>query len=187
MNQNNVIDEAKNKLVSAVGHFEEDLKKIRTGRAHPSQLDSVMVTAYGSAMPLKQLATITAPEAQLLQVSPFDPGNLQSISDSIRNNPSLGMNPSDDGRVIRIPIPALTTERRQEIVKQLKEKIEDSLIICRGIRHEALDTLKNLKNDKQISEDDLTRATKSVEELMSKTKNDIDRIAKIKEQEIMTI
>lgn len=187
MNQNTIIDEAKTKLAGAVNHFEEDLKKIRTGRAHPSQLDSVIVTAYGSPMPLKQLATVTAPEAQLLQVSPFDPGNLQSISDSIRNNPSLGMNPSDDGRIIRIPIPPLTTERRQEIVKQLKEKIEDSLIVCRGIRHETLDSLKELKNDKQIGEDELTRANKTVEELMSKTKQDIDRIAHAKEQEIMTI
>jgi ribosome recycling factor len=187
MNQNQIIDSAKVKFSNAVNHFSEDLKKIRTGRAHPSQLDSVLVVAYGTQMPLKQLATVTTPEAQLLQVSPFDPTNLPVISDTIRNNPSLGMNPSDDGRVIRIPIPPLTTERRQEIVKQLKEKIENALISCRGIRHETLDSLKEMKNDKQISEDDLTRCNKQIEDIMTKTKNEIEAVAKIKEQEIMTI
>lgn len=187
MNQSQIIDGSKAKFSNVVSHFTEDLKKIRTGRAHPSQLDSVLVVAYGTQMPLNQLATITTPEAQLLQVSPFDPTNLSVISDTIRNNPSLGMNPSDDGRIIRIPIPPLTTERRQEIVKQLKEKIENALISCRGIRHETLDSLKEMKNDKQISEDDLTRSTKQVEDLMAKTKNEIEAVAKIKEQEIMTI
>jgi len=187
MNQSQIIDDAKVKFSNAVNHYSEDLKKIRTGRAHPSQLDSVLVTAYGTQISLNQLATVTTPEAQLLQVSPFDPANLSAISDAIRNNPSLGMNPSDDGRIIRIPIPPLTTERRQEIVKQLKEKIENAFISCRGIRHEALDTLKEMKNAKQISEDDLTRSSKQIEDLMVKTKNDIELVAKSKEQEIMTI
>ncbi len=125
MNPGHAVAEADAKFKKAVEHFEEELKKIRTGRAHPGMLDGVMVEAYGVQMPLIQVGTVTAPEAQLLQISPFDPGNIQSIASAIRDNPSLGLNPSDDGRVVRIPIPALTEDRRREIAKQLSGKAED--------------------------------------------------------------
>jgi len=107
---------------STVAHFEEELKKVRTGRAHPSMLDSVLVEAYGQRMPLNQLANITAPEAQILTVTPFDPSNIQVIAAAIRADQSLGLNPSDDGRLVRVPIPALTEERRHQLVKQTSEK-----------------------------------------------------------------
>jgi ribosome recycling factor len=97
---------------AAVAHFEDELKKVRTGRAHPSMLDSVLVEAYGQRMPLNQVANVTAPEAQLLTVTPFDPSNIQIIAAGIRQDQALGLNPSDDGRVIRVPIPPLTEERR---------------------------------------------------------------------------
>jgi len=187
MNPNQVVDDVKNKLTGAFAHFQEELKKIRTGRAHPSQLDGVMVSVYGTTMPLNQTANITAPEAQLLQITPFDPGNIGAISDAIRNDQSLGLNPMDDGRVVRVPIPALTTERRQQIVKQLNEKVEETHIACRNIRHDALDSAKKAKNDKTISEDDYNRIEKQVDELMAKTKTDIETAAKNKEQEIMTV
>ena len=187
MNPTQIVDEAKSKLTSAVNHFHEELKKLRTGRAHPSQLDGVMVVAYGTPMPLNQTANITAPEAQLLQITPFDPSNIQAISDAIRNDQSLGMNPMDDGRVVRVPIPALTTERRQQIVKQLNEKVEETHITCRNVRHDALDTAKKAKADKSISEDDYNRAEKQIDELMAKTKSEVEAAAKAKEQEIMTV
>jgi ribosome recycling factor len=187
VNPNQIIDEAKARLASTVSHFHEELKKLRTGRAHPSQLDGVVVVAYGVPMPLNQLSNITAPEAQLLQITPFDPSNIQAIAESIRKDQNLGLNPSDDGRVVRVPIPPLTTERRQAIVKQLNEKVEDTLIVTRSVRHDALDIAKKAKLDKNISEDDLTRIEKQIDELMSKSKAEIEAAAKAKEQEIMTV
>jgi ribosome recycling factor len=187
MTPSQVISEAETKFKKAQEHFDEELKKIRTGRAHPGMLDGVMVTAYGSPMPLNQVSNVTAPEAQLLQITPFDPNNLQAIVSAIRDNPSLGLNPSDDGRVVRVPIPALTEERRREIVKQLNGKVEDCMIALRGVRHDALDTLNEAKKDKDISEDDYKRNVAQVEDLMNKQKASVDASAKAKEQEIMTV
>ena len=187
MSPNQLIDDAKLKLNNAKSHFENELKKLRTGRAHPSMLDGLMVQAYGVMIPLNQAGSIVAPEPQQLQITPFDPGNINAISDSIRNDQSLGLNPSDDGRVVRIPIPPLTTERRQQIVKQLNEKVEESLIYARSVRHDFLAVAKQAKLDKKISEDDLTRLEKQIDELMAKNKSEIDSLAKSKEQEIMTV
>jgi len=187
MNPNTLVEDAKSKLTAAVEHFNDEIKKLRTGRAHPSMLDGLMVVAYGTPMPLNQVSNVTAPEAQQLQIMPFDPANIQAISESIRNDQSLGLNPSDDGRVVRVPIPPLTTERRQQIVKQLSEKAEEAHIACRNIRHDVLDEAKKAKSSKDISEDDYARLEKQVEELMAKTKQDIEAAAKEKEQEIMTV
>lgn len=187
MNPNQLIEEAKTKLDSAVAHFNEEIKKLRTGRAHPSMLDGVIVMAYGNPMPLNQVSNVTAPEAQLLQITPFDPGNIQAISEAIRSDQSLGLNPADDGRVVRIPIPPLTTERRQQIVKQLNEKAEETHIACRSVRHDVLDEAKQAKSGKLISEDDYTRLEKQIDELMTKTKQEVEAAAKLKEQEIMTV
>lgn len=187
MNPNQIVTDATQKFQGAFEHFQEDIKKIRTGRAHPSMLDSVHVEAYGTAMPLNQVATITTPEAQLLQISPFDPNNIQAISSAIRNNPSLGLNPSDDGRVVRVPIPALTEERRRDIAKQLGGKVEDSMISLRNIRREAFDAVSAAKKDKQIGEDEAKRLEKQIDEVMAKVKADVDAAAKVKESEIMTV
>src|SRR5689334_6538123 len=125
MNPNDIVTTAKTKFEAAANHFQDELKKLRTGRAHAGMLDGLMVEAYGTPMPLNQVGNVSAPEAQLLQITPFDPNNIEAISAAIRDNPSLGLNPSDDGRVIRIPIPALTEERRREITKQVSAKLED--------------------------------------------------------------
>lgn len=175
------------KMKLAFEHYLEELKKIRTGRAHPSMLDSVQIEAYGVTMPLNQVATVTTPEAQLIQISPFDPSNIQAIANAIRNNPSLGLNPSDDGRVVRVPIPALTEERRRDIAKQLGTKVEDCMIALRTIRREAFDAVNTAKKDKQIGEDDAKRLEKELDESMAKVKADVDVAAKTKEQEIMTL
>lgn len=175
------------RIAQAVTHFEEELRKIRTGRAHPSMLDSVLVEAYGAKMPLIQTATITVPEPQLIQITPFDPTNLQAIAKAIREDQSLGLNPSDDGRVVRVPIPPLTTERRQQIVKQLGEKVEDCRIALRNIRHDALKDAKAKKDTKELSEDDVKRAEKSLDGLMSDAQTKLETVAASKEKEIMTI
>jgi ribosome recycling factor len=187
VNPDQAIANVKQKLAQVTLHFEEELKKIRTGRAHPAMLDSLMVKAYGVLMPLKQLATISAPEGQLLQVSPFDPANIGVINDAIREDQTLGLNPMDDGRVVRVPIPPLSTERRQEIVKQLGEKVEDAMIAARNARHEGLDEAKKAKATKQIGEDDYIRIEKQVDDLMFKNKQQVDMLASNKEKEIMTV
>jgi ribosome recycling factor len=181
------IKQYEEKMKQAVAHFGDELKKVRTGRASASMLDGVMVTAYGQAMPLNQVANVTAPEAQLIQITPFDPGNIQAIASAIRDNPTLGLNPSDDGRVVRVPIPALTEDRRREYVKNLGGKVEDSMVALRNIRHDAMDAVSAAKKDKQVGEDDAKRLEKQVDEAMNRAKTDIDSAAKAKEAEIMTI
>lgn len=187
MNPNTIVDEAKKKFQDAAAYFAEDIKKVRTGRAHPSMLDGVVVTAYGAQMPLIQVATVTAPEAQLLQITPFDPNNIQAIASAIRDNPTLGLNPSDDGRVVRVPIPALTEERRREYTKVLGGKTEDAMVRLRSVRHDAMDAVAVAKKDKAIGEDDAKRLEKQIDELLAKTRADIDAAAKAKEAEIMTV
>jgi len=184
---NQIVEDTKKKLQSALEHFSEELKKIRTGRASATMLDGLMVTAYGTEMPLVQVATVTAPEAQLLQITPFDPTNLQAISAAIRDNPTLGLNPMDDGRVVRVPIPPLTEERRREIAKTLGEKVEDAMIAMRSARHEALKEADQAKKDKDISEDDYKRIEKQIDDAMSQQKAQVESSAKAKEQEILTL
>ncbi len=181
------IKQYEEKMKQAVAFFGEDIKKVRTGRAHASMLDGVMVTAYGSPMPLIQVANVTAPEAQLLQVTPFDPSNLQAIASAIRDNPTLGMNPSDDGRVVRVPIPALNEERRREYVKVLNGKVEDTMVRMRGIRHDAMDAVATAKKDKAIGEDDAKRLEKQVDEAVNRARAEVEAAAKAKEAEIMTV
>src|SRR3989344_947989 len=187
MNPSAVVADTKAKLTRATEHFTEELKKLRTGRAHPGMLDGVMVEVYGQSMPLKAVAGITAPEATLLQISPFDPSNLQAISEAIRSNEALGLNPADDGRVVRIQIPPLTSESRQQMVKILHQKVEDCMISVRQIRHEALNSGEQAKKQKSIGEDDLERFSKQVDEAVSRQKTEVDNLAKAKEQEILTI
>jgi ribosome recycling factor len=175
------------KMNQAFAHFEDDLKKIRTGRAHPGMLDGIMVEAYGAKMPLNQVANIVAPEAQMLQVTPFDPTNLKAVVAAIRDDQSLGFNPSDDGRVVRIPVPPLTTERRQQIAKQLGQKVEDCRVALRNIRHDALKAAKKAKDDKEIPENEAQRVERVVDDLMKDMQAKLEAAAKAKETEIMTI
>lgn len=187
MNPNQVIQQTKTKLEAAISRFEDESKKLRTGRAHPSMLEGITVEAYGQPMPLIQLAAVTTPEAQLLQVSPFDPNNLQAITTAIRDNQSLGMNPMDDGRVIRVPVPPLTAERRQQIAKQLNEKVEESMINMRNIRHGAIKELDQAKKDKAIGEDEHKRLSTQIDQLMGEYKGKVEALSAAKEQEILTL
>lgn len=175
------------RMQMALLHFEEELKKVRTGRAHASMLDGLMVEAYGSKMPLNQVGSVNTPEPQQLAITPFDPSNLQAIAKAIREDQALGLNPSDDGRVVRVPIPPLTTERRQQIVKQVGEKVEDTRIALRNIRHDLQKDSKAAKDAKTISEDDAKRAEKTLDTVMSDLQTKLDQLTKAKEQEIMTV
>jgi len=184
---NQIIDQTKSKFTQAVGHLQDELKKIRTGRAHPSMLDGITVEAYGTPMPLVQVATVSVPESQLLQITPFDPGNLQAIASAIRDNPALGLNPSDDGRVVRVRIPPVTEERRKEYVKVLGGKVEDTLISMRSARHDALKDAEEAKKKRELTEDDYNSVKKQLDELMAKEKAQIEALAKAKESEILTV
>lgn len=175
------------KMAQAFNHFQDELKKVRTGRAHAGMLEGVMVEAYGVKVPLNQAANITAPEAQMLLVTPFDPGNITAITSAIRDNQSLGFNPSDDGRVVRVPVPALTEERRHQLVKQVGEKAEEARIAMRTIRQDSLKDAKRMKDNKELSEDDYKRVEKEIDALMSKMQTQIDEAVKVKEKDVLTI
>lgn len=175
------------KMTQVMEHFEDELRKVRTGRAHPGMLDGVRVEVYGTQLPLNQAANITAPEPQLLQITPFDPGNVQAIAAAIRTNQSLGFNPSDDGRVIRVPIPPLTEERRRQLVKQTSEKVEEARIGLRTIRQDALKDAKRSKEAKEMSEDDFKRVEKEIDRLMTDYQERIEADFTAKEKDILTI
>lgn len=174
-------------MAAAVDHFKEEIGKLRTGRAHPGMLDGVMVEAYGQSMPLKAVAGIAAPEATLLQITPFDPSNLEPISAAIRANESLGLNPADDGRVIRIQIPPLTTESRQNMVKVLNQKAEEAAVSLRNARHEAFHQGEQAEKEKTIGKDDRFKFEKQVDDLLNQHKSQVDEMTKQKSNEIMNV
>ncbi|HMS30888.1 MAG TPA: ribosome recycling factor [Candidatus Saccharibacteria bacterium] len=175
------------KMQNAVDHLEESLKKVRTGRAHPSIIEGLMVEVYGQVMPLNQVANITAPEPQLLQITPFDPSNLQAIATAIRNDQTMGLNPSDDGRVVRVPMPPLTEELRRQIVKSLGDTVEEAKISLRNIRHDAIKEVKRARDAKEASDDDVKRTETQVTEIINEYNNKVDALAKAKETEIMAL
>jgi ribosome recycling factor len=187
LNPNQLISDTKSKFDAAVDHFNESLKGLRTGRASAAMLDGIVVEAYGTPMPLNQVATVTTPEAQLIQITPFDPANMQAISAAIRANQQLGLNPSDDGRVVRVPVPPLTEDRRRELAKQVGEKLEESMVRMRGLRHDAMDLIADAKKDKELGEDEAKRLEKQVDEAMNTARASADVSAKAKEAEIMTL
>ena len=175
------------KMQSALEHFADDIKKVRTGRAHPSMLDSVRVEVYGTTMPLNQVANILAPEPAMLQISPFDPTNVTAITAAIRGDQSLGFNPSDDGRIIRVPVPPLNEERRRELVKQVSGKVEETKIALRNIRQDSIKDAKRMKDAKEISQDDQTHIEREIDKLMSAQTAQLEAIARYKEKDILTI
>ena len=175
------------KFATVLTHFEEELKKIRTGRAHPDMLDGVLVEVYGTKMLLNQLANIVTSEATQLLVTPFDANNINAISVAIRNEQSLGLNPSDDGRNIRVPVPPLNEERRHDMVKNLNAKLENARVAIRNVRQDALKLAKQMKDEKKLSEDDVKRIEKDIDGTVADFQEKLEKAVKAKEQEIMTI
>ncbi len=170
-------------MKNAVARFENELKKIRTGRAHPDMLSTIKVEAYGEFMPLNQVASVTSADATMLLVTPFDPANIQNIAKAIREDQALGLNPSDDGHVVRVPVPPLTEERRKEIVKTASSKVEEAKVAVRNVREDARKELKNA----ELPEDVKKRAEKDIDELTKKFTEKIDILFKDKSAEIMAI
>ena len=176
--------EERKKMEGVIERFKEEMKKVRTGRAHPDMLSGIKVEAYGQFMPLNQVANITAADATLLVITPFDPTNIQSIAAAIRGDQSLGLNPADDGRVIRVPIPMLTEERRREIVKNASAKVEEAKVALRNIREDAR---KAVKIAEEMGEDVKKRAEKEIDELTKEFNDKVEREFKDKSDEIMKI
>lgn len=177
-------NEDRKKMEEALGRFKDEMKKVRTGRAHPDMLAGIKVEAYGQYMPLNQVANVTVADATLLVVTPFDPTNIQAIATAIRADQALGLNPSDDGRVVRVPIPALTEERRKEIVKTASGKVEEAKVAIRNVREDAR---KAVKIASEMSEDVKKRAEKEIDELTKEFNDKVDAEFKAKSDEIMKL
>lgn len=176
--------EYRKKMEGVIERFRNEMKKVRTGRAHPDMLSGIKVEAYGQFMPLNQVANITAADATLLVITPFDPTNIQAIAAAIRADQALGLNPADDGHVVRVPIPALTEERRKEIVKTASGKVEEAKVAIRNIREDAR---KAVKNADDMSEDVKKRSEKEIDELTKEFTDKVDGEFKAKSEEIMKL
>ena len=173
----------KRKMDEVLERFDGEMKKVRTGRAHPDMLAGVKVEAYGQWMPLNQVANVTIGDATMLVITPFDPTNIANIESAIRADSTLGLNPSDDGRIIRVPIPPLTEERRKEIVKTASTKVEEAKVSIRNVREDARKDIKTL----ELPEDARKRAEKEIDDLTKEYTDKIDSAFKAKEAEIMKI
>ena len=178
--------QVRTRMDKAVEDFRAELAAMRTGRANVHMLDSVHVDAYGSQMPLSQVATVHAAEAQLITVQPWDPSLLGAIEKSIRIA-DLGLNPMNDGKLIRVPVPALTEERRKEIVKHLHKVLEEHRTAVRNIRRDGIDAVKKATKDKKITEDDERSAQDSLQKLTDDEIKKMEEMAKAKEKEMMQV
>lgn len=178
--------QAEEKMKKTVEVFKEELKSIRAGRANPALLDKISIDYYGTPTPLKQVSTITAPEPRLLVVQPWDVNLIPVIEKAILKA-DLGLNPSNDGKVIRLPIPLLTEERRKELVKLVRKNAENAKISVRNIRRETNDIIKKMEKGKELSEDDRKAAEGETQKLTDKYIDMIDEITSRKEEELLEI
>ncbi|HEV2061632.1 MAG TPA: ribosome recycling factor [Solirubrobacteraceae bacterium] len=180
------ISDARDRMTKSVEATVHNFGSIRTGRANPHLLDRIMVDYYGAQTPLKQLATINAPEARLLTITPFDKSSMNEIEKAIRNS-DLGLNPSNDGNVMRLTIPELTEERRRELVKQARHIGEEGRVGIRNVRRDVMHDLRELKSEGEIGEDDERRAEQELQKLTDEKIAELDGILKGKEAEIMEV
>jgi ribosome recycling factor len=183
---NDVLRDAEGKMKKSAESLRHHLATIRTGRASPALVEHLPVDAYGSSMPLNQLAGISVPEARLIVIQPYDASTMRAIEKAIQNS-ELGINPSNDGRVIRLAIPQLTEERRRDLTKLVRSRVEESKVALRNIRRESLDDLRQLEHEKLISEDDQRRAQERLQELTDRYTRDLDQIGAAKEAEVMEV
>ncbi len=186
MNEKDVIKETRSRMEAVIDDFKRKIASIRTGRAAVSILDSVMVDYYGTMTPLNQMASVHAPEPQMLTVQPWDQTQVGPIEKAIRAS-DLGLNPSNDGKLVRVPIPALTEERRRQLAKQLHDVAEDHRTAVRNIRRDGNDRLKRMLKDKQISEDAERDALVDIQKTTDNFIAKIDELLKSKEQEITNV
>jgi ribosome recycling factor len=177
---------AKTRMEKAVEDFRKDLATLRTGRANTSLLDSIRVDYHGTPMPVNQLGTVTTPEPTMIVVSPWDPSAVPLIDKAIRTS-DLGLNPTNDGKVVRVPIPALTEDRRKDIVKQLHKVLENHRTAVRNIRRDLKEAIEKLEKEKKISEDEKKRALDELEKVSQSETRKIEDLSAAKEKEIMSI
>jgi ribosome recycling factor len=180
------LNQAETKMKKAVEALRHHLNSIRTGRASPALVEHLHVEYYGSEMPLNQLANISAPEARMLVIQPWDKGAMKAIEKAIQNS-DLGLNPNNDGQVIRLSIPQPTEQRRKELVKLVKKEVEEQKVSLRNVRRDGQTDLKKLESDKQISEDELKRAQEKLEQLTAQYTKELDQVGQTKEQEVMEV
>lgn len=181
-----LLSETEARMKKTLDTLEEDFRSIRTGRASPALLDRVMVDYYGTATPLKQLAVISAPEPNMLLVRPYDPSSIADIEKGIMQA-DLGLNPNNDGRLIRLPIPRLTEERRRDLVKVVNRRMEEGKVALRNIRRDALEDLREYEDEKLISEDEFRRGQDKLQDVTDRYVEKIDTLGERKEAEIMEI
>lgn len=181
-----ILSETEEKMQHRITVFRKDMAGVRAGRATPALLDKVKVDYYGTPTPINQMANISAPEPRLLVIQPWDKGSIPEIEKSIMKS-DLGLNPSNDGTVIRLVFPQLTEERRLELVKVVKKMAEDEKVAVRNIRRDANDTLKSFEKSGDIPEDDARRATDDVQKLTDKYIEEIDRLFALKEEDILSV
>ena len=181
-----VLNSMTEKMESSTDAYKRELSKVRTGRASISLLDGLRVDAYGSPMPINQVATLTIPESRLIQIQAWDSQLLGAIEKAIQKS-DLGLNPVNDGKLLRISIPQLTEERRKELVKKVKKITEDYRVAIRNSRRDAIDTFKKQKNDKEISEDDLFRLQDDAQKETDKFIKTLDELMAAKEKEVMEV
>jgi len=186
MSEKDVIKETKPRMEAAIEDVRRKLATVRTGRASVSLLDTVMVDYYGTATPLNQMASVHAPEPQMLTVQPWDPTQLGNVEKAIRAA-DLGLNPSNDGKLIRIPIPPLTEERRKQLARQVHDIAEEHRTAIRNIRRDENDKLKKMLKDKAISEDAERDGLEDIQKLTDTYISKIDELSKSKEHEIMSL
>lgn len=187
---NEMIDEflgsCKEDMEKAINHLNSEFNLVRAGRANPHILDKITVEYYGSPTPLNQMGNISVPEARVLQINIWDQSQIKNVSKAIAEA-NLGVNPIDDGKTIRLIFPALTEERRKEIVKQVKKISEDSKVTVRNARRDCLDVFKNMKKESEITEDDLAYCEKEVQKITDNYIKKIDDLTDEKEKEVMEI
>jgi ribosome recycling factor len=181
-----VYRQLKARMDKAVDDFRRELGSVRTGRANVHMLDSIRVDYYGSEMPVNQIAQVHAPEAQLITVQPFDPSSLAGIEKAVRTA-DLGLNPMNDGKMIRIPVPPLTEERRREMVKHLHKVLEDHRTAVRNIRRDGNEAIKKALKDKKITEDEDRRALDEIQKLTDDEIKRMEEMSKGKEKEVMSV
>lgn len=181
-----VLSQAEHKMKATIEHAQDDFASIRTGRAHPAMFNSLMVDYYGAPTPLQQLATFQVPEARIVLISPFDRGSMDGIEKAIRDS-DLGVNPANDGNVIRIVMPQLTEERRKEYIKVARTKAEEARVAVRSNRRHAIDAVKKLEKDKEIGEDDAVRADKQLDAMTKKYEEQVNELLKAKEAELLEV
>ncbi|HSH80201.1 MAG TPA: ribosome recycling factor [Herpetosiphonaceae bacterium] len=178
--------QAETKMKKSVEALRHHLSSIRTGRASPALVEHLHVEYYGSEMPLNQIANISTPEARMLVIQPWDQGAVKAIEKAIQHS-ELGINPTNDGRVIRLAIPALTEQRRKDLTKLVRKEVEESKVALRNLRRDGQTDLKKLESDKQISTDDLKRAQEKLQELTDRYIKEMDSIGAAKEAEVMEV